>query len=342
MSAKSKSLVVAGLTLFLAGVALVIAGIDKPEPSGTAMTKAAQAFLETLTPEQRKQASFGYNDAERLNWHFIPRPRKGLPLREVQGSALKAAHSLIASSLSQAGYDQTLRIMSLEEVLYLLEPGEREARRDRRNPGKYYISFFDAPTLSGKWGWRLEGHHISLNFTVENGEVTASTPEFFGANPGTIEAGPGRSIRVLAAEEDLARQILKLCTPDQSKVVVIDRKAPGDVRGPNQPQAEVGQAVGLAYSQMSADQQKLVGALLTEYLRNMPNDVAAGRRKALEDAGLDKIHFGWWGDFERNQQHYYRLQGPTFVIEYNNTQNEANHVHSMWRDLRGDFGLPAK
>ena len=342
MSGRSKRVLVGGLTLLFAGVALLRAGIEKPEPSGTAMTNAAQAFLETLNPEQRKQASFGYNDAERLNWHFIPRVRKGLPLRDLEGKSLKAAHALIASSLSETGYDQTLRIMSLEEVLYVLEPGDRKTRRELRNPGKYFLSFFDTPSLTGKWGWRLEGHHVSLNFTVENGEVTASTPEFFGANPGTIEAGPGRTIRVLGAEEDMGRQILKLCTPEQRKVMHISSKAPNDLRGANKPQAEIDAAVGLPYSQMSDDQKKLVGALLAEYLRNMPDDVAAGRRKALEAAGLDKIQFAWWGDTERNQRHYYRLQGPTFIIEYNNTQNEANHVHSMWRDLRGDFGIAVK
>src|SRR5258708_894929 len=217
--------------------AILFAQGDSQEPSGKAMFQAAQKFRAAFSKEQLGQASFGFDDAERLNWHFIPRVRKGLPLRDLEGESLKSAQALIASGLSKSGYDQALSIMSLEEVLYLLEPGDREERRERRNPGKYYLSLFGMPSETGKWGWRVEGHHVSLNYTLENGEVISSTPEFFGANPAFIDAGPGRSIRVLGTEEDLARQILKLCTPQQAKIAHIDTKAPDDLlEGPN-PQA---------------------------------------------------------------------------------------------------------
>jgi hypothetical protein len=317
--------------------------------SGQAMLQAAQKFRDKLTKEQLAKASFRFDDAERLNWHFIPRERKGLPLRELEGDALKAAHALITSGLSKSGYDQTVSIMSLEEVLYLLEtePKERAERRERRDPGKYYISIFGAPSDSGKWGWRLEGHHISLNYTLDKGDVIGTTPEFFGTNPALIEAGPGRSIRVLGPEEDMARQILKLCTPEQAKIAHVDTKAPDDLRvGPNaqspSPQPETTPPVGLPVSKMSNDQKKLLADLLTEYLANMPADVSARRRESLMQAGFDNIQFAWWGETERNQRHYYRVQGPTFLIEYNNTQNSANHVHSYWRDFAGDFGIALK
>lgn len=327
--------------------AILFAQGNPQEPSGKAMFQAAQAFRGKLTKEQLAKASFGFDDAERLNWHFIPRERKGLPLRELEGDALRAAHGLITSGLSKSGYDQALNIMSLEEVLYLLEPGDRAERRERRNPGKYYLSIFGTPSETGKWGWRVEGHHLSLNYTLDKGDVVSSTPEFFGTNPALIEAGPGRSIRVLGPEEDLARQILKLCTPEQTKIAHIDTKAPDDLRvGPNaqapNPQPETTAPVGLPAVKMSADQKKLLADLLTEYLANMPADVSARRRAALTQAGIDGIHFAWWGETERNQRHYYRVQGPTFLIEYNNTQNSANHVHSYWRDFAGDFGIPLK
>ncbi len=327
--------------------AILFAQGDTQEPSGKAMFEAARKFRQGLSKEQLAQASFGFDDAERLNWHFIPRVRKGLPLRDLEGEPLKAAHALIASGLSKSGYDQALSIMSLEEVLYLLEPGDRAERRERRNPGKYYLSIFGAPSEKGPWGWRLEGHHISLNYTLDNGEVISSTPEFFGANPAFIDAGPERSIRVLGTEEDLARQILKLCTPEQAKIAHIDTKAPDDLRvGPNpqapNPQPETTPPVGLPGSKMSDDQKKLLAELLGEYLRNMPPDVSARRRAALMQAGIDNIFFAWWGDTERNQRHYYRMQGPTFLIEYNNTQSSANHVHSYWRDMAGDFGIKLK
>jgi len=327
--------------------AILFAQPDAKEASGKAMLQAAQKFRGTLSKEHLAKASFGFDDAERLNWHFIPRERKGLPLRELEGESLKAAQGLIASGLSQAGYDQALGIMSLEEVLYLLEPGDRAERRERRNPGKYYISIFGMPSETGKWGWRLEGHHISLNYALDKGNVISTTPEFFGANPAFIDAGPDRAIRPLGTEEDLARQILKRCTAEQTKTAYIDKMAPGDLRvgsdaqHPN-PQPETTPPVGLAASRMNADQKKLLADLLGQYLKNMPADISGRRRAALMQAGIDNIHFAWWGGTERNEPHYYRVQGPTFLVEYNNTQNKANHVHSYWRDLAGDFGIPLK
>lgn len=327
--------------LCLMGALLV--GQTKPAPnSALGMSDAAKAFLAAITPEQRKEASFTYDDPERLNWHFIPRPRKGLPLKALEGAPLQTAHKLIRSGLSEAGYEQASKVMSLEEVLYLLEPGEQAARRDRRDPTKYYISIFGEPSNTGLWGWRVEGHHLCLNFSIKDGKVIASTPEFFGANPGTIDAGKERTLRVLGPEEDIARQILKLCTPEQQKLCWVSKQAPDEVPGPNVPQPVVGAAVGLPVSGMSADQKKLLEELLNEYLKNLPDDVEQERRAAIHTAGIDKVAFAWYGDPDLHQRHHYRVQGPTFVIEYNNTQNNANHVHSMWRNLAGDFALPAK
>jgi len=177
--------------------------------------------------------------------------------------------------------------------------------------------------------------------------VVSSTPEFFGANPASIDAGPDRVIRPLGTEEDLARQILKLCTPEQTKLAYIDKTAPGDLRVGSDTQhpsaqPETTSPIGLPASQMSPDQKKLLAELLGEYLKNMPADISGRRRTALMQAGVDNIHFAWWGETERNGPHYYRLQGPTFLVEYNNTQNKANHVHLYWRDFAGDFGIPLK
>ena len=332
-----------GLTLLVcaAMVAALRAQAGKQDKSGQAMTVAATAFLNSLTPQQAQQVKFAYDDAERLNWHFIPRVRKGLPILDLEGEPLKLAHALLQAGLSPAGYAQTLDIMGLEEVLYLLEPGDRAERRERRDPRKYYFSIFGTPAMTGTWGWRLEGHHISLNFSVKDGNVVASTPEFFGANPGLIDAGPERAIRVLGAEEDLARQILKSCSPDQLKVAWVDKKAPDDLRGGGVAQPENSAPVGLKAADMTADQKNLLAQVMTEYLKNMPADIEQARRAEVNAAGLDNIYFAWWGDQDRNQRHYYRIQGPTFVIEYNNTQNMANHVHSFWRQLGGDFNIPA-
>jgi Protein of unknown function (DUF3500) len=329
-------------TVVLAMVALLAAQNAETPKTGLSMTTAAKGFLAAISPDQKAMATFKYDDPERLNWHFIPRPRKGLPLKGLEGAALQTAMKFIHSGLSEAGYDQTLNVMSLEELLYLLEGGDRETRRDRRDPTKYYLSVFGEPSDTGLWGWRLEGHHISLNFSIKDGKVVASTPEFFGANPGTVDAGKGRQIRVLGPEEDIARQILKLCSPEQEKICWISKEAPDEVPGPGAPQAVVAAPVGLPYAKMSEDQKKLLQDLLSEYLKNLPGDIEQERRAAINAAGMDKIHFAWYGQSELHERHHYRVQGPTFVIEYNNTQNNANHVHSMWRNLGGDLGIPVK
>jgi len=330
---------VSALLVAVAMGSLLWAGAEGNAPSGERMITAAAQFQKSLTEKQRAQTEFEFDDAERLNWHFIPRERKGLPLKDLEGDALKAAHKLIQSGLSDAGYTQALDVMSLEEVLYLIEEGDRQQRRERRDPGKYFLSLFGTPAKTSKWGWRLEGHHLSLNFVIEEGEVASSTPEFFGANPGYINAGPGREIRVLAAEEDFARQIVNSSTPEQLKTIWIDKKADNDIRGAGASQPVVTEAIGLSYSKMSDEQKKLLVALIEEYLRNMPKDISMARRAELKQAGLDDVALAWWGGRERNEPHAYRLQGPTFIVEYNNTQNSANHIHSIWRNLGGDFDI---
>jgi hypothetical protein len=333
-----KQLALAGLVIVAMG-ALLAARNAQDTPSADKMAKAASAFLENLPAEQKQQATFGFDDKERVNWHFIPRERKGLPLRDLSDADKQRAHALIASGLSEAGYSQALEIMSLEEVLFLLETGDRAERRERRNPGKYYLSIFGKPSNQGTWGWRVEGHHISLNYTISDGKVVSSTPEFFGANPGLINAGPGRAIRVLGTEEDLARQILKLCNEEQQKLAWQSKEAPDDLRGGGELQPVITEPVGLPVSKMSADQKKLLQELLSEYLKNMPADVEKERRDRINQSGLDNTYFAWWGSSELNERHYYRVQGETFIIEYNNTQNSANHVHSMWRSIAGDFNI---
>lgn len=338
----ARRLLLAGCVAAVSTGALWLAPKETPVSSGEKMIEAAAAFLQTLTPQQRGKAVFPYNSPERLNWHYIPRPRKGVPLRSLEGAARKAFHRLMRSGLSEAGYDQALNVMSLEEVLYLLEKGDRASRRKRRDPEKYYITIFGTPSVRGTWGWRVEGHHLSLNFTVRNGKVTASTPEFFGANPALIDAGPGRKIRVLGPEEDIARQILLLCDAGQLKQAHRSPQAPDDIRSRGTPQPETTPPVGLPVARMTPAQKKLMGQLLSEYLQNMPADISRKRRAAIEKAGLDKIHFAWWGSKQPNQRHAYRIQGPTFLIEYNNTQNNANHLHTVWRNMAGDFDIPLK
>ena len=334
--------VIAFLCFVISASVLVGARLQQPADSASQMLSAANAFLATLTVEEKAAASFAFDDAERLNWHFIPRDRKGLTLKDLNPTARTAAEAFIASGLSESGFSQALNIMSLEECLYLLEGGDREYRRDRRDPNNYFISIFGTPGRTGSWGWRVEGHHLSLNYTLENGKVVSTTPEFFGANPGSIDAGPKRQIRVLGAEEDLGRQILHSCSDPQKKTAWISEKAPKDIRGGGVAQPILTDPVGLKYSQMTNIQKQMIRELLNEYLKNMPSDVEQERRAKLNAAGMDDIHFAWWGGPDLDQPHHYVVQGPTFIIEYNNVQNSANHVHSIWRDTSGDFNLNLK
>lgn len=339
MKSKTPQLLAAGCVVLLCGALLYQQQKPAPENSGSGMVAASQAFLRSLTEEQKAKASFAYDSEERLNWHFIPRERKGLPLRDMEGEALATAQELIASGLSELGYTQALNVMSLEEVLYLLEGGEREVRRERRDPKKYYLSIFGTPAEKGLWGWRVEGHHLSLNYSIEDGKVVATTPEFFGANPGTIDSGVGRTLRVLGPEEDLARQVFKSLDDEQRAVAWVDKTPPNEIRNAGEAQPSQDKPAGLPASKMTGDQRKLLAALLTEYLQNMPADVEARRRAKMNAAGIDGIYFAWWGSPEVSEAHYYRVQGTTFLIEYNNVQNNANHVHSIWRDMSGDLNL---
>lgn len=327
------------LSILLAG-ALCESTVGADNQPGTSMSSAASVLLESLTDKQKDLATFEFDDEERVNWHFIPRERKGLGLWDLDGKALTNAEAFVSTGLTAAGYETSLKVRSLEEVLYLLEGGEEHTRRMRRHPHKYYISIFGDPSGDAAWGWRFEGHHLSLNYTVKGGEILSSTPEFFGANPGLIDAGPGRSLRVLGRREDLARSVLKAASDEQQAKIWISREAPRDIRGAGAPQAEVSEPAGVAAGDMTPEQQKLMKELVGEYLTAMPPSVVRRRVKEIEEAGVENVYFAWWGGSELNEPHHYVVQGPTFIIEYNNTQNQANHVHSIWRDLRGDFNVP--
>lgn len=311
-------------------------------PAGAAMTQAATRFVEVLDHSQKLKATLDYNDAERLNWHFIPRERKGIGMWDLNGATLKAAEALVSSGLTQAGYHKTLEVRSLEEVLYLFEGGTEEERRAKRHPHKYFITLFGTPSPKSLWGWRFEGHHLSLNFSIKNNKIISSTPEFFGANPGQIDAGPGRFLRVLGKREDIARQILKASPADQQSKLWLSKKAPKDIRGGGVAQPIVDNAEGVRYADMTPEQQALLKSLIAEYLTAMPASVVRERMQGIEKSGMDDIHFAWWGGSELNEPHHYVVQGSTFIIEYNNTQNSANHVHAIWRNLAGDFNVTTK
>jgi hypothetical protein len=318
--------------------------------TGPGMTAAAQRFVKTLSAEQRAATVLPYDTPARTDWHYIPKPsRKGLQIKEMNAAQRDAAHGLLASALSEAGYSKATKIMQLESILRELE--KARAAGPIRDPERYYFTLFGEPAAEGRWGLSVEGHHLSLNFVVDANRVIASTPTFFGANPGVLLAdyGPGfpKGLRVLADEEQLAFALVDSLSAGQRETALVAQKAPSDVRDAGKASPPSSAANGLAARDMSPEQLALLRKLIAAYAGNLPADVAAERLSAIEREGYDDIHFAWEGAVKPGVGHHYRVQGKTFLIEFNNTQpdsagNLANHIHSVWHDLGGNFAIPVE
>jgi hypothetical protein len=316
-------------------VVVVLALVGPISASGPAETmgRAAKEFLAALDSGGRAKAQFPFDAEERFNWHFVPKPRAGLPLKQMSSAQQQVAMNLLKAGLSEKGYTKAEAVRALEPVL-----AEIENNPVRRDPELYYVTVFGEPSSGGTWGWRFEGHHISLNWTVVRGVSIASSPQFFGSNPAEVQSGPKRRTRALAAEEDLARALLGSLTEAQKQQAVVSTAAPDDILTTNTRKAAIQEDKGVAYADLTSEQRGLLLAVIEEYAGVQPKAVAAERIERLRAAGLERVKFAWMGGLNRGERHYYRLQGPTFLIEYDNTQNDANHVHAVWRDFEGDFG----
>jgi hypothetical protein len=246
----------------------------------------------------------------------------------------RLADSLLTRGLSHRGMRKALDIMYLDQILF-----ERE-QRAIRDPDLYYISIFGEPGKSGHWGWRVEGHHLSLNFTLEDGRIVSASPAFLGANPAIVKGGAMDGMRVLAEEEVLGRELLRTFAEKDRARVIILAEAPRDIVTEASRRAEIGKPAGVSYKEMTADQKKAVLQVVSFYAERMRPEIAQIEMRRIEEAGHDGIHFAWAGGPDVGQPHYYRIHGPTFLIEYDNTQNDANHIHTVWRDLEDDFGGP--
>ncbi len=331
--------------LMVVGVAGVAYMGQEAEPAGAKMTVAAQRFIAGLNDEQKQKCLLPFDSPNRTQWYFTPQQankkptRKGVPFEALDEQQRKQALELLAASTSPTGKEKAVDVMQLEAVLRDLEKGGGIVR----DPNWYFLTFFGNPGPTGKWGWRLEGHHLSLNYTVQNGVVTSVTPCFYGANPREVPAGDRKGFRALPKEEDLARQLIKALDPQQQKAAWLSEMTPKLEIPEGKPQASPpAQPEGLAAGRMTGEQKKLLMSLLNTYTGNLPGDVGRVLIQELTDAGTDKIHFAWIGGLEARQPHYYRVHGPTFLLEYVCVQNQANHIHSCWRSLKRDFGLAAR
>ncbi len=299
------------------------------------MAHAAADFLTSLDAEQKHKAQLPFNSEERFVWHYVPMERKGLHYKEMTPEQQKLAQALLLVGLSKTGFKKIETIRQLELVLREIEKGSGPVR----DPGLYYFAIFGDPDPKGTWGWRYEGHHVSLHWTSLKGKIIASSPQFLGSNPGEVRSGPQKGTRVLAAEEDLGRALVKSLDEQQRQEAILSANAPADILTAASRKAAILDDKGIAYRQLNKEQQGLLLTLLEEYAHVQVQEIAKQRLEAVRKAGMADVKFAWMGGIEKGEPHYYRIQGATFLVEYDNTQNDANHIHTVWRDFKGDFGV---
>jgi hypothetical protein len=304
----------------------------------TGMAAAANEFLKTLSTKQSDKIQFDFDGKERYNWHYVPKDRKGLPLKELSESQQKAAMALLRTALSDTGFAKTTAIIHLESILREVEG--RGANDEYRDPGKYYFAVFGNPATDSIWGWRLEGHHISLNFSVKDNALVAATPGFLGTNPAVVLSGPEKGKHILKNETELGFSLLHSLDASQQAKAIIDKDAPSEIITGASRKAMIEQPQGILYNELNAAQQKIFIQLLSIYIHRYTRLFAMNMMEEIENKGLDNMRFAWAGAQQQGvgNPHYYRIHGPTIIIEYDNTQNNANHIHTVIRDLENDFG----
>ncbi len=325
-------------TLLIGLCCLLSCSVFSQVNTNKSVLTAAQAFLSTLDSEQKAAARFDLSSDERYRWFFTPVPRKGLDFRKLNDEQKRQARELLHESLSEQGEETALSIMQLESVLHVME--KHPANSDHRDPQKYYFSIFGTPSKNEAWGWRIEGHHLSLNYTSLDGKINSATPLFFGTNPARVPAGMPQpeGTEVLRKETEMGFDFLASLTPEQKSLAKINEKSPYEIVTTNNKDAEINQSEGLPYPAMNVDQQKKLMEMLTYYVRRAPNGFSKELLEKIESAGLNTLHFVWMGGEEWGQGHYYRIHNPVILIEYDCTQNKANHVHTVVRDLSNDWG----
>ncbi len=298
------------------------------------MVAAANTFLAALDPDQKAKASFTMEDTERLNWRFVPIERKGITLEEMRPEQDHLAMALLGSIMSSDGIRKSATIMSLERILW-----ELENHAAKRNPENYHILIFGQPTMDGQWGWRFEGHHFSCNVTLSGGRLVSMTPSFMGANPGIVLDGPRKGLQLLGEEENAGRALAKTLTDEQKKDALLAGDPPADVLTAEKQRVEPLAPAGLSSAKLTEAQRGLLWKVIGTYIGRFRPELADTVAVRLRSTGQDSLTFAWSGGMEPGNAHYYRVQSPDFLFEYDNTQNNANHPHAVWRDFEGDFGI---
>ncbi len=300
------------------------------------MNEAGSKFLASLEPKQRDKAMYPYLDGERVFWYYPPLNRHGLALRDMDHNQRKLAYDLMATGLTDRSFEQAKQIIEHESVLGPLEK-EQGIVSFVRDPDLYYFTIFGEPGGDEPWGWRAEGHHVSLHFSIWEDDIISMTPFFFGANPAEVRKGPKSGLRILGAREDMAYELMDSLDAGQRSKTVIYDEAPYDILTYNSSKVSLPKEEGLSVSAMSGTQREMLMGLVTEYVNQVNEELAGRRLAALKDGGFDQLHFAWAGPLDRSAAHYYRIHGGEFVVEFDNRQNGANHIHSVWREVENDF-----
>jgi len=324
------------ISVLLMSLAVAAAAQDKGHPSASVAAKmrdSVERFVAALPEKSRAQAMRPFEDRDRLDWHYVPRSRNGIALKELDPAGREAVHGLLRSALSASGYRKAVNIIELELVLR-----EIETFGWMRDAERYHLTVYGAPDRARRWGWRFEGHHLSLNFTLAGDKMAVDTPSFFGANPATVAGGPKQGLRALGEEHDAGWTLLESLGEAQRREAVFEARTYGDIVTGNRDKVEPLDAAGISAAGLDERQRALLWKLVETYARSFEPGLAEARLARAKQGGIEAIRFGWAGSIARGKPHYYRVQGPLFLIEHDASQNDGNHIHTVWRDFTGDFG----
>ena len=301
--------------------------------------EAVRRWLDALDPGQAARAAFRFESADRFAWDYLPGERKGLGLGDMTVDQRTAAMAVVDAAMSDRGASEVRAVIALEPILGELERLAGRQFGPRRDPDLYWFAAFGEPGGDDPWAWRVGGHHVAIHSTVADGRVIGSAPAFLGANPATVPSGPSAGRRALDGEEAIARTLLGSLSPVQRQVAVVSPTAPWDIHTGNRPRADVREVpTGIRYDDLTAEQRTRLERLIRHYLDRGATEIAEAEWDRIRAADLAPVTFAWAGSDVPGRGHYYAIRGPTFVIEYDNTQNGANHIHSVWRDLTNDWG----
>ena len=296
----------------------------------------ALAFVNSLHDVQKKKAVFPFDEMTRYEWHYLPASmvaRYGIGVKDLDSTQKENLYTLLQTFLSKEGYTRTKNIMSFE---YLLK--EAEPENLNRIPENYFVAIYGVPGKDSVWGWKFSGHHVALNFTVVNDNI-AFAPFFFGVYPAEVKEGPKKGMRIMKDEEDLGFELVNSLTMEQKQKALVQLNAFSEIVTTNAIQVGQLKPVGVFAKDMTLEQKTILNKLIVAYLLSMPPAIAKTRMKKIITEDMNAIRFGWAGGTGTGKPHYYRVQGKTFLVEFDNTQSHANHIHTVWRDFNGDFGL---